>query len=85
MKTHLGQTILFYPGSQAVSDPLGTDPIPAVVIQVHSQNCINLEILTGTNRGLQFTSVTHSVTPETEGFCWHQKEVLVGEVLIDPK
>lgn len=48
-----------------------------MVTTAWSQDCVNLELLTGAERGLQFSSVPYEASPDNqEGFCWHIKEVL---------
>lgn len=91
MTTHLGQTVLFYPGSQKQNHPssLGTDPIPAIVTKVHDYQLVDLELLTGPTRGLQFTKVTQEAFagPHHAHPHWHVKEVFditqSGGVLLD--
>lgn len=71
MKTvhaHVGQTILYYAPD---GDAIGQDAVPAMITRVWSQECVNLELLTGGFKGLAFQSITNDrVDGECLGPCW---------------
>ena len=58
---HPGQTVLYYAlkGEVYEGNKLGDAGIPAIVTEVMSDDCINLELITGPCRGLARNSVCH--------------------------
>lgn len=64
---HVGQTVLYYaPEGNAI----GEDPVPAIITKVWSQECVNLELITGGFKGIEFGSINPGEPGVCEGPCW---------------
>lgn len=70
MKPTVGRIVLYNAGPGQFSDPSGpgneSSPLPAVIVRVWTDTCVNLKVLTDGPKDAWVTSVTEGEGP----YCW---------------